>query len=326
MEPIVGLFYKSGRRLTAVRAAIGRQRPFVALPACRRGRSRRPWSVERVRGTGKSLEEARGFYAKQMAAASRSADPRLERVFAMVPREAFLPPPPWHVLINDHIVETPGSDPSYLYQNSLIVLDARKGINNGEPFLHAGWIGAVAPQPGEHVVHIGTGMGYYTAILSMLVLDGGSVTAYEIDVWLAAAAARNLEPFDNVTVVNADAVAARLPAADVIYVNAGVVAPPASWLQALKPGGRLVFPWRPARDIGIAMLVTRLAAGFSAQPLSRAWFIPCVGASEDARTIRRPGYRSAWKTRAIVLDGEREPDDSAVAVYHGLWFSSQPPA
>lgn len=278
-----------------------------------------------VSRTGKSLEEARGFYARQMAAASRSADPRLERVFSTVPREAFLPPPPWHVLVGDNLVETPGTDPAYVYQNSLIVLDARKGINNGEPFLHAGWIGAVAPQPGEHVVHIGAGMGYYTAILSMLVLDGGMVTAFEIDPWLAAAAARNLEPFDNAIVVNADAVTTKLPPADIVYVNAGVVAPPVPWLQALKPGGRLVFPWRPARDIGIAMLVTRLAAGFSAQPLSRAWFIPCIGASEEGHTIRRPGYRSAWKARAIVLDSDRGSDDSAVAAYPGLWFSSQPP-
>ena len=30
-------------------------------------------------------------------------------------------------------------------------------------------IAAAAPQPGEHVVHVGAGVGYYTAILAELV-------------------------------------------------------------------------------------------------------------------------------------------------------------
>src|SRR4029450_12258648 len=110
----------------------------------------------------------------------------------------------------------------------------------GEPFLHAAWIGAVAPGAGETVTQVGAGGGYYTAILSMLVLPGGKVVAYELDAALSQAAQQNLEPFENVTVLHADAVTAKLPRSDVIYVNAGVVAPPRHWLQALKPGGRLV--------------------------------------------------------------------------------------
>lgn len=268
------------------------------------------------------LEEVRAFYARLMAAASRSTDPRLERAFALVPREAFLPPPPWHVMVGEKFVETPGSDPAYLYQNSLVVLDRRKGINNGEPFLHAGWLGAVAPQPGETVVQVGAGMGYYTAILSLLVLEGGSVIAFEIDHALANAAERNLDPFENVQVITADAVATPFPAADVIYVNAGVVAPPLPWLTALKPNGRMVFPWRPSREVGLAMLVTRTAAGFAARPLSRAWFIPCVGASDQSTSLLTPTGGTARQSRSIVLDTDRPPDDSATAIYPGLWFSS----
>ena len=95
------------------------------------------------------LDEARTLYARMMAAASGSADPRLERIFELVPREAFLPPGPWHVMVEHRLVETPSADPALLYQNALVVLDRQKGINNGEPFLHAGWIGATAPGPGE---------------------------------------------------------------------------------------------------------------------------------------------------------------------------------
>jgi len=65
--------------------------------------------------------------------------------------------------------------------------------------LHARWIGAVAPKPGETVTHIGAGTGYYSAVLSMLVLPKGVLTAYEVDEKLAAQARRNLARFENVS-------------------------------------------------------------------------------------------------------------------------------
>jgi protein-L-isoaspartate(D-aspartate) O-methyltransferase len=207
-----------------------------------------------------SLDEIRGFYAKLMAVASGSVDPRLERIFELVPREAFLPPGPWKVMdltVTGRYVETPSADPAYIYQNILVALDADKGINNGSPSLHAAWIGAVAPEPGQTVTHIGAGMGYYSAILSMLVLPGGRVNAIELDSRLAAAASTNLEPFENATVIAGDAVSLPIEPSDLIYVNAGVLALPVSWLQALRPGGRLIFPWRPSADVGITVLVTR---------------------------------------------------------------------
>src|ERR1051325_661952 len=117
-----------------------------------------------------SVAEIRAFYAKQMASASGSSDHRFEQIVKSVRREAFMPPGPWKVLVGDNYVQTPSADSRYLYQNNLIALDAEKGINNGEPFLHARWIGAVAPKACETVTHIGAGTGYYSAVLSMLVL------------------------------------------------------------------------------------------------------------------------------------------------------------
>ena len=80
-----------------------------------------------------TLDEIRGFYAKQMASASASPDPRLERIFELVPREAFLPPGPWKIKapFENRYLETPSGDPVYLYQNVCVALDAEKGINNG---------------------------------------------------------------------------------------------------------------------------------------------------------------------------------------------------
>ncbi|TIV07133.1 MAG: YdcF family protein, partial [Mesorhizobium sp.] len=58
-------------------------------------------------------------------------------------------PGPWTVFAGEGRFETPSADPTYIYQNVLVVLDADKGINNGEPLLHAMWLGKVEPKPGE---------------------------------------------------------------------------------------------------------------------------------------------------------------------------------
>ena len=267
------------------------------------------------------MAEVRAFYAEEMASASGSIDPRFEQILKSVRREAFMPPGPWKVLVGDNYVQTPSADPCYLYQNNLIALDAEKGINNGEPFLHARWIEAVAPNAGETVTHIGAGTGYYSAILSMLVLPNGVLTAYEIDEKLATHARLNLARFENVSVVLGNAVSVPIPKSDVIYVNAGVVAPPGHWLDALRPGARMIFPWRPTPQTALAALVTHTESGFEFRPLMPAWFIPCLGASETSATDLLPNTTDAWETRSVHLKRDRAPDESATAIYEDVWFS-----
>jgi len=113
-----------------------------------------------------------------------------------------------------------------------------------------------------------------------------------------------------------------LPPSDVIYVNAGVAAPPLSWLKALKPGGRLVFPWRPSERIGLAVLVTQTDDGFACEAFMRSWFIPCSGAAEAGNAALSPTRETAADIRSLWPSGEREPDDSAVAIFDDVWFSS----
>jgi protein-L-isoaspartate(D-aspartate) O-methyltransferase len=269
--------------------------------------------------------EIRAFHAKLMAAASKSVDPRLERVFELVPREAFLPPGPWKIMVDNRYFETPSDDPAYLYQNALIALDPTKGINNGEPYLHAAWIGAAAPKSGETVCHIGIGGGYYTAILSALVVPEGRVEAIEIDPVLSEKARENLQAFEGVSVTQGDATTLPVPSSDLIYVNAGVKVLPRSWLSALRPQGRLIFPWRPSENVGLAVLITRTGGGFAAKPVMPSWFIPCVGgagALNDA--VKDPSLDDAWAIQSVWLTSEREPDATCVAAYRHLWFSSAP--
>lgn len=282
-------------------------------------------------GRDADLAEIRSAYASEMAAASGSDDPRIENAFATVPREDFVGPGPWMImglsaaLAGERYVRTLDADPAHLYRNALVALDAEKGINNGEPSLHAAWIGAVAPRPGEAVSHIGAGTGYYSAILSLLVLPGGSVHAFEIEPKLARKARRNLLPYPGVTVVTGDAVTLPLPASDIIYVNAGVVAPPAGWLNALKPGGRLIFPWRPSEEVALSILVTRRDAGFALEPLMPSWFIPCIGAGQAGQRAKKlPDPEEARRTRSIWLTTDKQPDDTATAIIGDVWFSSEP--
>lgn len=267
------------------------------------------------------LDEVRSFHAKLMAAASGSTDPRLERIFELVPRETFLGPGPWKVPINRRYIDTPSANPIYVYQNGLIALDATKGINNGEPYLHAAWIGAAAPASGETVVHVGAGTGYYSAILSMLVLPKGRVLAYEIEESLAHRAAHNLRPFETVGVVHGDATTIALPDCDLIYVNAGVVSPPGSWLRALRPGGRIIFPWCPSSHVSLTLLMTRTERGFAARPLGPSRFIPCIGASDSASCVRAPSPAQALGITEAWLTADRAPDETALAVCRDVWFS-----
>jgi protein-L-isoaspartate(D-aspartate) O-methyltransferase len=268
------------------------------------------------------LDEVRNFFATMMAVASGSTDPRFERAFELVRREAFVGPGPWRISVYQRSVETPSADPVFLYQNVLVSLDMAKGINNGEPFLHAAWIGAVEPKPGESVCHIGAGTGYYTAILSVLTLPGGRVQGFEIDEGLAKKASDNLRPFEGVSVTVGDATLLPLPQSDLIYVNAGVAAPPLRWLNALRPQGRLIFPWRPSQAVGLAIIVMRRQAGFSVKPLMASYFIPCTGASDAEGCEKIPDLSGAWSARSLWLTSDRGPDETVVAICRDLWFSS----
>jgi protein-L-isoaspartate(D-aspartate) O-methyltransferase len=264
-----------------------------------------------------TLAAARRFYAQLLAANPAATNSRLEQAFETIPREAFLPPGPWQILVlpGEHYIETPTAEPIHLYQDVLVALDAEKGINNGSPRLHANWLAAVDPQPGEAVTHIGAGTGYYSALLSFLTAPGGTVTGYEIEEALAAAAARHLQPYSGVTILNRDATTEPLPSSDVIYVNAGVVAPPASWLDALKPGGRMIFPWRPAPHIALAILAMKRKHGIEVLPVGPAFFIPCIGASDIDAALRAPSPAEGAAVRSLWRRAERLPDASAVAIY-----------
>src|SRR6266481_5927977 len=87
---------------------------------------------------------------------------------------------------------TPDPDPVYLYTDDVIGILPERNLNNGQPSLHAALIAAAAPQPGEHVVHVGAGVGYDRRFSRSWSASRGRVTAVEFDAELAARATANL--------------------------------------------------------------------------------------------------------------------------------------
>lgn len=239
------------------------------------------------------LEVLRRAYAKRVMFAADTTNRRLESAFATVPREAFLGRGPWQVVRflsfagRRGYVPTPSADPVYVYDDAVIAILPERTLNNGQPSLHAWLMASATPKAGEHVVHIGTGAGYYTAILAHLAGRRGKVTAIEYDAELAELTRRNLRDWPNVSVVNGDGTIFDFAPADVIYVNAGATAPLPHWLDRLKDGGRLIVPLTeagfPQRDIrgGAVFRIERRGADYLATRISGVAIFPCAGGRDD---------------------------------------------
>jgi protein-L-isoaspartate(D-aspartate) O-methyltransferase len=274
-----------------------------------------------------SVTEHRRFYAEFIVRSAGSSDQRLIDAFAAVPREDFVGPGPWQVFVGSGYLPTISDDPRLLYQDVLIALAPERKINNGQPSLHARCLAAASPAIGESVIHLGAGTGYYSAILATLVGPAGSVVAIEREQDLAARAAGALGAFPHVDVRAASATETTLPACDLIYVNAGATHPPPAWLDALRIGGRLVFPLTPNEGFGVMLLVTRRSDQvYAASAFMRAAFIPCIGARDDAASssLTRALERQSLK-EVCSLRRDARPDDSAWCVGDGWWLSSAQP-
>jgi protein-L-isoaspartate(D-aspartate) O-methyltransferase len=286
------------------------------------------------------LEDFRRVFADVVFTRGGCNDSRIRDAFARVPRHAFVGPGPYQLTEQGDV--TSSSDPAILYQDIGLALVAELGIPTGLPSFHARCLQGCAPRPGERVVHVGAGSGYFTAILAELVGSTGEVVAFELLPELAERARDNLVPWPWARVEPRSGVGEAFAEADVIYVSAGVEAPPLAWLQALCPSGRLLFPlaprypWPPhelsdrsaratsASGGGGVLLVTRRGAEprYAAEFLCWAQAIPCIGA-EDAAARSRLTAAFASGTYADVRSFRlgTDVDDSAWFVGTGWWLS-----
>jgi len=256
------------------------------------------------------LAEVRQFFAEEIAAVSNIQTKGLANAFAKVPREHFLGPGPWQIMSPDNGMggggdyrPTADADPRHVYHNVLLAIDADRKLNNGAPSSLASWLDALELKEGDEVLHVGCGVGYYTAIIAEVVGAGGHVIGVEIDKTLASRARENLAYLDQVEVLPADGGEYSSKPVDAIFINAGATHVRSVWIDSLKSGGRLLLPLTfaaspEATGMGFMLKVSRRKEGYAAQFLSPVMIYPCIGSrDEDSnRLLREAMQRGTWTT------------------------------
>ena len=258
------------------------------------------------------IESARRLFAEEIYRLNRISSPAICAAFATVPRERFVGSGPWIIQSGGTSWFSEDADPTHVYRDTLIVLDEAKHINNGQPSLWAIHLDLVRIHPGDEILHLGCGAGYYTAILAELTGPKGKVAAIEIDEGLASRARTALAPWPQVTVIQADGSQGSFAPADAIVVSAGATHPLAAWLAAVKPAGKLLFPLTSTCGPGAMAHLTRASADrFAAALESSVFFVDFAGArdptvdNELARALHRDGGASV---RSLRCDAHAKDD------------------
>ncbi len=237
-----------------------------------------------------AIERARRWFAEELRLVAKVRDDALVQAFATVARERFVGPPPLRILSPWDMGAywtSPDSGPAGVYHDVLIAYDEARWLNNGQPSLWAFLLDKVKVARGERVLHLGCGMGYYTAILAELVGPTGAALALEIDAPLAGIAREALASWPQVRVENDDGSAGAFANFDIIVASAGATHPLPSWLHGLNLGGRLLFPMTVAGSGGAMLLVTRRGADrFDAHFVCPVSFYEFAGARDPAVSDR----------------------------------------
>jgi len=277
------------------------------------------------------LSVRRRFFAEEIEAVCNLRSARLVDAFAVVPRERFLPDGPWTVLGDGgdgtmmggppRSRTTVDADPARVYHNIAVAIDPARQLFNGQPGTLAVWLDALALTPGGRVLHVGCGLGYYTAVMAEAVGHSGRVVAYEVDHDLADRARRNLATIPWVDVRDGDGSAPSGEAFDAILVNAGVTHPLAAWLDALASGARMLLPltatlpaMAPTIGKGLAWLLTKQADTFAARNIGVVAIYSAVGIRDDPVNARlgkaMMGGPQHWSRVQRLRRDAHEPSDA----------------
>ena len=240
-----------------------------------------------------NLASIRHRYAEEIRAASNIRSGALVDAFAKIPREHFLGSGPWRIVVTENGLwqklarrlhgnyrTTPDANPKHLYRNVLVAIDASRNLNNGLPSGLASWLDALDLQAGERVLHVGCGVGYYTAVIAEVVGTSGRVVGIDIDSELASRARDNLAYLNCVEVLHGDGGEYTDEPFDAIFINAGVTHPRSIWLDCLKPGGQLILPLTIGNGKGGMLKIRRRDGAYEARFLSTVSVFPCIGSRD----------------------------------------------
>ncbi len=257
-----------------------------------------------------SLGDSRHDYAAKIRAAGELRSQALVDALAKVPRERFLGPGPWQILhpgiLGSGYETTIDDDPARLYEDVLVAIDPARKLNNGQPSYLAYCLDSLDLGEGDRFVHVGCGVGYYTAIAAEVVGPRGQVIGIEVDADLAARARTNLSYLAQVEVIHGDGGVYDPGPCEAIFVNAGATHVRPVWLDCLRRGGRLILYLTVAFDDSSAgkggmLKVTRQDHGYAARFLSFVAVFHCIGsrdsgANERLKTAMRGGRWESVKS------------------------------
>lgn len=167
--------------------------------------------------------------------------PPLERAFAEIPREIFLPSDvPLARVYSDEAIVVKWDEQNHPSSSST------------QPFLMADMLEILHLEPGMRVLEIGAGVGYNAAIMAHCLGESGSVTSIDLDPAMAELSRRSLlelsrqlgPQFERVRVIAADGSAGYPLNAPydriIVTVQQWEISP--DWVDQLKTGGLLVLP------------------------------------------------------------------------------------
>jgi protein-L-isoaspartate(D-aspartate) O-methyltransferase len=221
-----------------------------------------------------------------------------------------------------------------VYHNIAVAIDPGRQLFNGQPATLGYWIDSLSLTPGARVLHIGCGLGYYSAVMGECVGPDGRVVALEVDAHLARGAVANLSSRPWVNVRHADASASIGGTFDAILVNAGVTHPLEVWLDALAPAGRLMVPitvdmpqMGSTLGKGLVLLVTRNSDGDCAARVITVVAVYSAIGIRDPEMSERIGRAltagpAKWGAVTRLRRDAHEPADSCWLHRAGCCFST----
>jgi len=217
-------------------------------------------------------------------------------------------------------------DPSHVYHDVAVAIDPERGLNSGQPSGVATWLHSLELKSGDRVLHVGCGLGYYTALIAAAVAPG-EVIAVELDAALAREASSNLEGVNGCRVVAANGVEYDSGPVDVILVNAGVTHPQPLWLDNLRVGGRLMLPLTNEQGKGLMLKVTHESSGWKAQFVSGLIIFDCVGGRDPhlSRRLAAGFSEGSWRSVQSIRRDSHDPDSSCWLHVSGACLSHQIP-